>query len=692
MPSTDLRKTVCSHDCPDACSVLVAVEEGRAVRFRGDPGHPFTRGFLCGKVNTYEDVVYSPQRILHPLRRVGRKGAGEFERISWDEAIDEIAGRIRGTLDRHGGEALLQYYYGGMMGTVHRFSGEALFNRLGATRLRQNICYYGADEGYRVVVGSGYGLDPEDVVHSDLIVVWGCNVVSTQVHLVPFIDEARKRGAELVVIDPYRNRTGAIADRLVRVRPGSDAALALAMAHVIEREGLADARFLENRTVGWDRFRDEVLPEYPPERVADICGVEPGTIVELARAFGRARAPVVKVGIGLGRNSNGGAGVRAICCLAGVVAAFEKTGGGVLYDSGCEFKFNLDAVKRPDWLERRTRIVNMTHLAEALTVWDDPPIEFLYVHGSNPAATAPEQARLERGLLREDLFTVVHERFPTDTVRLADIVLPAPTFAEVDDLYKSYGHLYLQMGRAVIPPRGECRPNLDVFQAIGRALGFDDPWFSKSVGDFARELLDTDHPNFAGVDVERVLAGETVRLDVPRGIGGFHERFATPSGKLEFYSAELEAAGLPALPGHLGDVFGDPARGGDGDRHPFRLLTPPGHHFLNASFGASERSRRLMGGEPEVLVHPRDAGNGGIADGDLVELSNDLGTAVLRARVTDDTQPGVLVAEGTWWPWHGRSDHGINALTSARLTDLGGGSTFHDNRVALRPAGSTGAA
>ncbi len=682
--ASHITKTVCSHDCPDACSVLVGVEDGRAVSFRGDPEHPFTRGFLCGKVNGYERIVYSPERILHPQRRFGAKGEGKFERISWDEAIGAIVDRIREARDRYGGESLLQYCYGGTMGNVHRFSGDALFHRLGATRLRQNICYFGTDAGYSSVVGGAYGLDPEDVVHSDLIIVWGCNVVSTQVHLIPFIDQARKKGARLVVIDPYRNRTAAIADEHLRVRPGTDAALALALSHVIVREGLEDGPFLRERSLGYERFGGEVLPDYAPEKVAGIVGLSVEEIEKLAREYAAARAPVIKIGIGLGRNSNGASGVRAICCLAGVVGAYLKTGGGVLYDSGCEFGMNLDAVKRPDWLERPTRVVNMTDIAEVLTDAADPPVTFLYVHGSNPAATAPDLARLERGLRREDLFTVVHERFPTDTVRFADIVLPAPTFAEVDDLYKSYGHLYLQMGRAAIPPRGECRPNLEVFQALGRALGFDDPWFSKTVEDFVRELLDTDNPNFEGLSAERVLSGETLRLNLPRSESGFLDGFATPSGKLEFYSSTLEDEGHSPLPGYLGDVFG----ADDGQRHPLRLLTPPAHHFLNSSFGSSSDSVRRQGGEPIVLIHPEDSAEYGVQDGDLVELHNDLGRAVLTARLTEDVQSGVLVAEGTWWPWHGRDGHGINRLASSRLTDFGGGSTYHDNRVALTRVGA----
>ncbi|MBI4585347.1 MAG: molybdopterin oxidoreductase family protein [Planctomycetes bacterium] len=676
-------KTTCSHDCPDACSVLITVEDGKAVHFAGDPDHPFTRGFLCGKVNGYERMVYSPDRLLQPLKRAGPKGATQFERLSWDEAIATIAARLQETKGRHGGEAIVQYYYAGTMGYVHRFCADALFNKLGATRLRPNICYYGADAGYNAVTGGGYGLDPEDLVHSDHIIIWGCNVVSTQVHLVPFIDEARKRGAKLTVIDPYRNRTASIADEFLKIPPGADTALALAMARVIVREGRADEEFLAVRTQGFERFRDEVLPQYPPERSAEITGLPVETILRLAREYAAARAPVIKFGIGLGRNSNGPDAVRAICCLAGVAGAYMKTGGGVLYDSGCEFKPNLSAVTRPDWLERPVRSMNMTDLARALTEWRDPPIKFLYIHSSNPAATAPEQERLARGLGREDLFTVVHERFPTDTVRYADLVLPAPTFAEVDDLYKSYGHLYLQRGRAAIPPRGECRSNLEVIQSIGKALGFKDPWFSKSVEDFIRELLQTGHPNFKGVTAERILAGETVRLNIPRGTSGYRERFPTASGKLEFYSKELEEAGLPPMPGYWGD--GDAA---ERAKHPFRLLTPPAHHFLNTSFGASEASRRRAGGEPRVMVHPEDAARLGIADGDLVEARNDVGAARLLAQVTDATQPGVLIAEGTWWPWHGRGGRGINALTSARVTRLGGGSMFHDSRVALRRAQS----
>jgi len=672
-------KTTCALDCPDACSILVTVEDGKATHFRGDPDHPFTRGFLCGKVSHYEEVVHAPDRLLHPLRRVGPKGSGKLERISWSEAIALIAEKIRDTRDRHGGESLALYYYAGTMGSVHRYAPEALFHRLGATRLRQNICYYGADTGYAAAVGGGYGLDPEDAVHSDCIVVWGCNVVTTQVHLIPFFDEARKRGADLWTIDPYRNRMAAQSDRWVQVRPGTDTALALGLIHVLDRDGKVHRDFIERRTVGWERFRREVVSKYPPRRVAEITGLAPELIEELACRLGSSRAPLFKVGIGLGRHSHGAASVRAICCLAGVLGAYEALGGGVLYDAGCEFKPNLDAVRRPDWLETPSRWMNMTDFGTALTSWRDPGIHFLYVHGSNPAATAPLQNRVLEGLAREDLFTVVHERFLTDTARYADVVLPAVTFVESSDLYKSYGHLYFQYSRRAMAPLGECRSNLEVTQALGKALGFDDPWFSKSVEDLVREILRTDHPNFRGIDPERVLSGETIRLNIPRGVSGFAERFRTPSGKLELVSESLERQGLPAMADYTGDPFNVRP-----DIHPFRLLTPPAHAFLNSGFGSNERSRAKEGREPSVLIHPSDAES--IQTGDEVELFNENGAVRIAARVTEDTQPGVLVAEGTWWPLHSRGGRGINALTSARLTDLGGGSTFHDNRVGMRKA------
>lgn len=682
-PSPSTVKTVCSLDCPDACSILVTLEAGRATRFRGDPEHPITRGFLCGKVNGYEDVVYSTDRILHPLRRTGPKGSGSFERISWDAALRDIAERIGTVRSRSGGEALALYYYAGTMGSVNRFAPEALFNKLGATRLVQNICYYGADAGYSAAVGGGYGLDPEDTVHSDSIVVWGANIVTTQVHLVPFLDEARRKGARMWAVDPYRNRTVATADRWIRVQPGTDPALALGIIYILERDGLVDRSFIEHRTIGYERFLAEAVAKHDPAYVSRVTGVAIADIEELARDLGAARAPLFKVGIGLGRSSHGGASVRAICCLAGALGAYEKLGGGVLYDAGCEFQPNLDAVKRPDWLEKPTRGLRMTDFGKALTEWRDPAIELLYVHGTNPAATAPLQERVLAGLRREDLFTVVHERFMTDTARHADVVLPAVTFVESSDLYKSYGHLYFQFARRAIEPVGECRTNLEVTQALGKALGYDDPWFSMTVEDLVRALLRTNHPNFQGIDPERVLRGETCRLNIPRGVSGFAERFRTPSGKLEFVSESLAKRGLPAMADYTGDPFNERP-----DLYPLRLLTPPAHAFLNSSFGALSRARKKEGSEPVVWIHPADARDPrtglGIESGDEVELHNEHGAIRIVARVTSDTQPGVVVAEGTWWPAHSRSGRGINVLTSSRLTDLGEGSTFHDNRVGLR--------
>ena len=679
-----LVKTVCSHDCPDACSVLVTVNGDKdspggeqAVQFRGDPEHPLTRGFLCGKVNTYEQVVHSSERLLHPLRRCGAKGEGRFERISWQEALSSIAERIQAATRESGGESLLQYTYAGTMGLVNRNCPNALFNRLGATRLRQNICYYGADEGYRVTVGSGYCVDPEDTRHSDLIIVWGANVVTTQVHLVPFLDEARKKGARMIVIDPYRNRTAKTADQWIGIRPGTDAALALALMHILERDGKLNRDFIERRTTGFERLSREVLPRFGPAVAAGLTGVPAEDIEKLAAEIADARAPLIKVGIGIGRSTRGGAAVRAICSLAGFTGSYEVLGGGVQYDTGCEFQLEMDAINRPDWLEGEPRSLNMTDIGPALCDWQDPPIRFLYVHGTNPAATAPLQAQVHAGLAREDLFTVVHERFLTDTARYADIVLPAPTFAEYPDLYRAYGHLYLQYSQQAIEPVGESRCNLEVVQALAKELGYDDPWFRKDTKEHARSLLSSSHANLEGIDIEEVLAGKTTRLNIPQETPGFAERFATPSGKLEFYSAELEEQGLAALVD-----FSAAEEPGDLELYPLRLITPPAHSFLNSSFVNLEKARRREGGGPILMIHPEDAGE--IASGDLVEISNQQGAVRLSALVTSDTNKGTLVAEGTWWPSHGLEGGGINLLTSNRLTDLGGGSTFHDNRVELK--------
>ena len=658
--------------------MLVTVDKGRAVQFRGDPAHAVTRGFLCGKVNQYEQVVYSADRVLYPLRRTGPKGSGAFARISWPEALTLAATRMREVRQDPGPESLALYYYGGAMGSVNRHAPEALFNRLGATELVQNICYFGADAGYEAATGGGYGVDPEDAVHSDFLVVWGCNVMSTQVHLVPFLDQARKAGAELWTIDPYRNRTAAKSDQWVAVRPGTDTALALGLLHILERDDRVDRDFIARRTTGYDRLREEVLPEYSPLRTAQCTGVSEEVLQELADKLATARAPFFKVGIGLGRNSHGAAGVRAICLLAGALGAYETLGGGVQYDTGCEFRFNLDPVRRPDWRSGAARRMLMTELGPALTEWNDPPIRFLYVHGSNPAATAPLQNRVLEGLARDDLFTVVHERFLTDTARYADIVLPAVTFAESGDLFKAYGHLYAQFSRPALEPLGECRTNLATIQALGRELGETDPWFDKSAESLAVAVLDAStHANVAGLDRVRLLSGEPVRLNVPQRRGGFHETFATPSGKLEFYSETLAEKGMPAMPEYRGDVFNE-----DPERYPLRLITPPAHSFLNSSFGELESSRRREKRSPQLLVHPADAGD--VQTGDLVELFNEHGAVHLTARVGEETQPGVVVAEGTWWPAHTLRGRGINALTSARLTDMGEGSTFHDNRVGMR--------
>lgn len=693
---TRIAKSVCSHDCPDACGVLIEIDGApgaeRAVAFRGDPEHPFTRGFLCGKVHRYAEVVHSPERLLYPLRRTGPKGSGQFEKVSWDEALSLAAERFLAARARSGGESLLLYYYAGTMGAVHRFAGDAVFHRLGATRQRANICHHGADEGYRVVLGEGYGVDPEDSVHSDVIVIWGANIATTNVHLVPFFDEARRRGAHRVTIDPYRNRTARSSDEWIAVRPGTDAALALGLMQVIASEGLEDRGFIAERTLGWDELARDVLPRFTPDRVARITGVPRESIITLARRIARARAPLFRVGIALGRSARGATAVRAVCALAGSVGAWKSLGGGVLFDTGWEFRFALEPLTRPDWLEKPTRVMNQTELGPALTEWQEPRIEALWVHGSNPLATCPLQDVVRRGLAREDLFTVVHDRFLTDTARYADLVLPAPTFAETSDLYKAYGHLYLRFSRRAMKPLGESRANLDVFQAFGRACGLDgDAWFDRDVEGFVREIMArSTHPNFRSVDFDALLGGETIRLAVPRGESGFAERFATPSGKLEFRSAELEPLGHALLDFREEAEDADDLDGEAPDRapvvYPLRLVSPPAHSFLKSSFGVLERARNHEGREPSLLIHPDDAAAACVKDGEEAIVESAQGCVHMLVRVTTDVTAGAAVAEGIWWPSSSRDGRGINVLTSNRLSDLGGGSAFHGEPVRVHPA------
>jgi anaerobic selenocysteine-containing dehydrogenase len=664
-----LARSVCPFDCPDACGLLAEVEEGRVVAVRGDPEHPYSRGTLCPKMNGYDRTVHSPDRLLHPLVRTGEKGEGRFRRASWDEALDLVAARFREVVAAEGGEAILPYSYAGSMGLVQRNAGMAFFHRLGASRLDRTICTPAQNAGWAAVMGETPGPSPDVVRGSDLVLLWGINAVATNLHFVARVKEARRRGAEVILLETYENDTAAFADRTILVRPGSDAALALGLVHVLARDGLADEAFLRAETVGWPELRARALEDYPPARVASTTGVAPEAIEELAHRLGRARAPFLRVGGGLSRYGNGAMTVRSIVALAAVVGAYGREGGGCLAATGSSAAFDLSPFTGEDLLPRPTRVVNMNELGRALATLSDPPIRAMYVWCSNPAAVAPDQNAVLAGLAREDLFLAVHERFLTDTARFADVVLPATTSLEHADLYRSYGHYLVQRTRPAIPPLGEAKPNWDVFRLLARRMGFEDPVFALGTDEVIDLLLARPSPWREGVDAVRLAEGRAVELSVPRC-----PRWRTPSGKIEL----LNAAHREPLPRHL------PSHADTGAL-PLRLVTAPALHTLNSTFQERPDLRARAGGMLLKLA-PAEAAARGLADGSRVVAWSEQGEAEFVLAVTARVPPGVAVAEGVFWLAHVPGRRNVNALTSQRLTDDGGGSTFYDNRVDVRPA------
>ncbi len=465
VPERRIVHGVCPHDCPDTCGMRITVEDGRAVRVEGDPTHPITRGFLCVKVNQYIEHTYSERRVLTPRRRVGPKGSGQFVEIGWDEALDEIAARFGGIAKEYGGEAILPYSYSGTLGLLHNYSMDyRFFYRLGATLLQRTICTAAAVEGNKYTLGSLYGTDPEHFPDAKLIICWGTNPITSNPHLMPSIKAAQDNGALLVVIDPRRTRTAERADWHIQPNPGSDAALALGLMNVIIAEGLHDEAYVRDHTLGFDELRERAA-EYPPERVAALTGLPAEDIVRLARLYATIKPAVIRLQYGMQRHSNGGMLVRVVTCLPAVIGAWRDPAGGLLMSCSGAFGINFGALQRPDLLGgRQPRSINMIQLGEALLTAQEPPIKALYVYNADPVASTPDSNRVLAGLAREDLFTVVHDPYWTDTARWADIVLPATTQLEHTDLHKAYGNYYIQLNRPAIVPLGASKPNTEVFR------------------------------------------------------------------------------------------------------------------------------------------------------------------------------------------------------------------------------------
>jgi anaerobic selenocysteine-containing dehydrogenase len=685
IPRDGVVRGACPHDCPDTCAMLVTVEDGRAVHVAGDPAHPVTQGFLCAKVNRYVERTYHADRLRTPLRRVGPKGSGQFEPISWDDALDEIAHRL-GAIARSsdGPQAILPYSYAGTMGLVQ---GEAMdrrfFHLLGASKLDRTICSMAGTVGMQMTVGANVGADTEGVPESDLVLLWGTNTLTANPHLWPFILEARKRGAPIICIDPIRTRTAQQCDEWHAIRPGTDAALALGMMHVLFARDLVDRDYLERYTLGHEELRARAA-EWTPARTASITGLSEEVIVALGERFGRARAAFIRVNYGLQRHAGGGMAVRNIACLPALTGHWRHPGGGVQLSTSANFQFNRAALGRAD-LSPPVRTINMIRLGEALTTPDagvgGPPVKALVVYNSNPAAVAPDRNTVLRGLAREDLFTVVLEHFQTDTADWADIVLPATTQLEHWDVHFAYGHHYVTLNRPSIAPLGQARPNSEIFRQLGAQMGLTHDVMRDDDLTLIGQALDSQSPKLKGVTMEELLERGWMRLNVPTPYLPYAEgAFTTPSGKCEFVSARMAALGLDPLPDYIPpyeSVERDPALV---TRFPLTLISSPAHTFLNTTF-ANVTSLRRQAREPEVLLHPADAARRAISTGMMVTVHNDRGAFLAKARVEPSIREGVAWAPSIWWGKLAGDGANANQTTSQRETDLGHGPVFYDNQV-----------
>ena len=683
MPA-EIRHSVCALDCPDACSLLINVDEGRGSRLRGNPDHPVTRGFLCGKVARYLEREYSPARLLYPQRRAGRKGEGRFERVTWDEALDEVAARLKTLAAEFGSESILPYSYGGTMGFLQGSGMDRrFFHRLGASRLDRTICSAAGGAGLIDATGFKYGTEPEQFRHAKLILAWGANVLGTNVHLWPFIVEARRNGAKFYTIDPHRNRTGDLADKHFFINPGSDTALALGIMHVILEEGLHDADYVARYTSGFDGLRERVR-EYPPERVAALTGIASGDIIDLAREYATIRPAVIRLNYGLQRSERGSMAVRAISLLPVLTGSWKEVGGGAVLSTSGGFQINRAALELPDLqlrspLEREARLVNMSQLGSALNALADPPIKALVVYNSNPAAVVPDQNAVLKGLRRDDLFTVVIEQFQTDTADHADILLPATTFLEHTDVYFAYGHYYLQLARPVLPAPGETKSNVDIFRLLAAHIGFDDACFRDSEDDMIRALLASSHPFVSGITIEELDRERSVRLRVAHNGDPFlpfaNGGFGTPSGKCEFHAETLTYS--PPIESRHGDAV---LRA----QFPLELISPKNDDSMNSTFGYREEIDRQTS---QLKISARDAASRQITTGDQVRVFNARGSCLLVAKVDGAVAPGVVCAPSTRWPKQSPAFRNVNALTSERLTDKGGGPTFYSCLVQVEKSG-----
>ena len=655
--------------------MLVEVDEtGRAVRVRGDPDNPYTHGGLCVKVAHYEKRTYHRERLLYPMKRAGRKGEGKFVRISWDEALETIAAKLQ-LIAKENPVSILPYSYAGTMGLLQGGSMDRrFFHRLGASLLDRTICSTAGMFGMRYTVGASVGTNPETVDQAKYILIWGSNIITSNIHLWRYILKARSRGAKIVTIDPLRTKTGDQSDEHIPIMPGTDGALALAMMHVIIRDGLHDQDYIDRYTIGFDGLKGRVK-EYPPSRVSEITGISEATIERITHEYATHSPAFIRVNYGLQRHAGGGMAVRNIFCLPALIGSWRYPGGGAVLSTSGFFKFNNPALERPDLIAGHPRTINMSRLGEAL-LDADPPVKAIVVYNSNPGAVAPNQQRVLDGFKREDLFTVVLEHFQTDTADYADILLPATTQLEHLDIHRAYGHTYAMLNTPAIRPLGESKPNTEIFRLLAKHMGFEDPCFEDSDEDLIRQAL----TGVKGISLDELREKGWVSLRI--GDAPFAEgNFPTPSGKCEIYSERLKD--LDPLPTYIPpreDRLSNPALA---QKFPLVLISPPAHHFLNSTFVNLFQEKEVG---PALEIHAADAAARHIADGSPVQIFNARGSFLARAVVTDRTRPGVICAPSIWWNKLVPGARNANSTTSEEVTDLGGGATFYDNLVDVRLA------
>ncbi len=734
-PEVDITTGACPHDCPDTCTWQVAVDRlsGKAIDIWGHADHPVTQGRLCGKVDRYLERTYHRDRLLTPLKRVGPKGSGQFRPVGWDEAIADIAANLKGVIARYGPEAVLPYSYAGTMGFLQ---GEGVasrfFNRMGASQLARTICSEAGFEGYSYTIGASEGMETESFAHSRLILIWGSNTLTSNLHLWPFIQDARKAGARVIVIDPARTRTAQAADEWIAIRPGTDGALALALMHEIIKTNLHDVDYIERYTFGFADLAERVA-DWTPERAAAITGILADRIRDLARDYATTRPSAIRINYGLQRHTGGGMAVRTIACLPALVGAWRHYGGGIqLSTSGFARHMTKFGLYRPDLLAgRRPRSINMNRLGDALSLdrtrlarahhhprpvspvptpeGAGPFVKAMIVYNCNPAAVVPDQASVLEGLRREDLFTVVLEHFQTDTADYADYVLPATTQLEHWDLQRAYGHTYIGLNRPAIAPVGQSLPNSEIFRRLAAAMGYTEPCFQEDDETILRTFVGAQkHPNLAGVTWEKLMQDGYARLNLPSPHRLFAEgNFPTPSGKCEFYSERMARDGYDPLPTYTPPAWQDEETGRQEDKKTRRqgekevlrngtrntqhaapstlvCISPPAHSFLNSSFANLERFQGREK-EPFLWVHPVDAAERGIEEGARVAVWNEYGQVRLTAQVTENIVPGTVLAPGVWWNKFSGDGRNINQITPPGETDMGGGAIFYDAVVWVEP-------